>query len=47
MGFNITWGDLVSDDSIVTDPNTVILQAGQGGLYMPVGARTWTVTLNY
>ncbi|MBR4170998.1 MAG: hypothetical protein IKR48_05045 [Kiritimatiellae bacterium] len=46
-GFGIMWGDLVSEDSVVTDPNTVILAAGQGGLYMPGGDRTWTVTLNY
>jgi len=47
MGFYVTWGDLVSEDSYITDPNTVILAAGQGGLYMPADARTWTVTVNY
>ena len=47
MGFNIMWGDLVSEDSYVTDPETVLLPAGQGALYMPTGDREWNVTLNY
>ena len=47
MGFNIMWGDLVSEDSYVTDPETVILSAGKGALYMPTGDRVWNVTFQY
>ena len=46
-GFYITWGDLVTEDSYLTDQNAVILTVGQGALYMPTGSRTWTVTYNY
>ena len=46
-GFYITWGDLVSEDSYLTNQNAVILAIGQGALYMPTASRTWTVTYNY
>ena len=46
-GFYITWGDLVSEDSYLTNQDAVILSVGQGGLYMPTSSRTWSVTYNY
>lgn len=46
MGFFVTYGDL-ENEGFVTDAETVILPAGQGGLYMPSGDRVWNVTLNY
>lgn len=46
MGFFVTYGDLTGEnDGYVVDTETVILKAGEGGLYWPTSARTWTVTL--
>ena len=45
-GFSVVTADGALADPI-TDPTTVIFGEGQGGLYMPTGSRTWTVTYNY
>lgn len=46
MGLVVMYAD-GSQGEPITDTSTVIFGEGQGGLYMPTGDRTWTVTYNY
>ena len=46
MGLTVMYADGTWGEPI-TDTSTVIFKEGQGGLYMPVGDRVWSVTYNY